>query len=56
MDTPTRKVTSAGLAGALTVVAVWILQAATAIEVPAEVAAAITTVLTFATGYLVSED
>lgn len=53
--TPNRKVTAAGLAGALTTVLAWLLAATTKVEVPPEVAAAITTILTVGTAYLVPE-
>jgi hypothetical protein len=49
---PTTKVTTSALAGALTVLLVWILQSAFHISISAEVAAAFTTVLSFLTGYL----
>lgn len=49
---PVRKVSAAGLAGALSVVLVFIL-GQFKIEVTPEVASAITTVLAFAAGYLV---
>lgn len=52
--TPTRKVTAGGLASALTIVLVWALGAA-GIDVPAEVASAITTIFGFAAAYLVPE-
>ena len=50
---PQRKVGAAGLAGAVSVLAVWGLSLA-GITAPPEVAAAFTAVLTFAAGYLVS--
>jgi hypothetical protein len=46
------KVTAAGLAGALTTIIVWGVGLA-GLDVPPEVAAAVTTVLSVATGYLV---
>ena len=51
---PNRKVGSAGLAGALSVLVIWIL-GESGIDISAEVAAALTTVLMFAVGYLVPE-
>lgn len=53
--TPTRKVTAAGLAGAVTTVAVWALGAFTGVVVPAEVAVAATTILTVGTAYIVKD-
>lgn len=51
---PSRKITSVALAGALTTIAVWLL-ALGGVEVPAQVAAALTTVLTFGAGYIVAD-
>lgn len=45
--TPTRKVTVGLLAGAVTVIAVFVIKASAGIELPAEVVAAVQTVLTF---------
>lgn len=52
---PTRKVTAGGLAGAVTVILVWVVQEAFAIEIPGEVASAITVVLSFAAAYMTQE-
>lgn len=52
--TPTRKVTGAGAAGALSVIVVWIV-GLFGVEVPPEVASAATTVFAFAGGFLVRE-
>lgn len=51
--TPNRKVTAAGLAGAIVTVGAWVLNATTGVEVPPEVAAAATTIVTVGTAYLV---
>ena len=51
---PTRKVGSGALAGAVTVVFVWILDL-TGLDVPAEVASAITLILMFAASYFVQD-
>jgi hypothetical protein len=51
---PTRKITAASLAAAVSLIIVWAVGLAGA-DVPAEVASAITTVLTVGTGYLVPE-
>ena len=48
---PEKKVTAAALAGATVTIIVWILRLAN-VEVPAEVAAAITTILAAVAGYL----
>ena len=52
-STPTRKVTAGGLAGALTIILIWIVDEGLAVEIPAYVGAAITTTLTFLTSYVV---
>jgi hypothetical protein len=52
---PTQKVTSAGAAGAFVTIVVWLVGAVTSVEVPGEVAAALTTIVAFAAGYLVRE-
>jgi hypothetical protein len=49
---PVRKVNAAGLSGAVATLVLWVVEA-TAATVPAPVAAAITTVVAAATGYLV---
>ena len=48
---PEKKVTAAALAGAIVTIGVWILHL-TGIDIPAEVASAITTVLAAVAGYL----
>lgn len=45
------KIASAGIAGALTVVLVWIV-GVLGIAVPAEVASAVTVIIAFAAGYM----
>ena len=52
---PTPKVGAAGLAGALSIIIVWGVQAFSTVTIPAEVASAFTTVLTFGAGWLVKE-
>lgn len=54
-NTPSRKVTAAGLAGALTTVGAWAIGAFTGVTVPAEVAVAATTILTVGTAYIVKD-
>jgi len=51
---PTPKVAAAGVGGSLAVVIVWVAGIA-GVEVPAEVAAAIALLLSFAAGYLKRE-
>ena len=53
--TPTRKVGTGALAGAVSIVLVWVLGNVIHIDVPATVASAITTIMTFVTSYLVPE-
>lgn len=52
---PNRKVNAAALAGALSVVIIWAVKVLGHTEIPAEVASAVTTVLSFLTGYVVAE-
>jgi hypothetical protein len=51
---PTNKVAAAGIGGSVSVVLVW-LAGMFGIEVPPEVAAAATTIISFFSGYLVRE-
>jgi hypothetical protein len=51
---PTNKVAAAGIGGSVAVVLVW-LAGMFGIEVPPEVAAAVTTLISFFSGYLVKE-
>ena len=53
MTKPNSKVQAAGFAGALTIVLVWALAQA-GVELPPEVASAITTVIATAAGYIKS--
>jgi hypothetical protein len=48
---PQPKVLAAGAGGALSVILVWLLSVLFKVEVPSEVAAALTTLLAFAGGY-----
>ena len=52
--TPNRKVGAAGLAGALSVILVWMLSLF-GVTVPPEVAAAFTALLAFGAGYLIAD-
>ncbi len=51
---PDNKVSGGVLAGALTVLLIYILQILTGIDVPGEVGSAITVIFTFITSYLIS--
>lgn len=50
---PTQKVTAGILAGAITTIGIWALKSFAKVDIPGEVSAAITTVLTFLVSYLV---
>ena len=50
-----RKVSAGGLAGALSIILVWAIKQFGAMELPAEVASGVTTLLTFITSYFVAE-
>ncbi len=52
--TPTRKVTAGALAGAVTIIAVYVAGLFGA-DIPAEVASSITVLLTFAASYIVKD-
>ena len=52
---PTRKVTAGALAGALSVLVVWAVKQIAGTEIPAEVASALTTILSLGTSYVVNE-
>ena len=52
---PNRKVTVGGLAGAVSIIVVWAVRTFGEVEVPPEIASAVTVVLTFVAAYLVSE-
>lgn len=52
---PTRKVTSGALAGAIAAMVVWASKAFGGVEIPGEVGAGITVILTAITSYFVSE-
>lgn len=52
---PTNKVSAAGIGGSTTVILLWAAKAIWGIDIPAEVGAAIATVISFASGYLVRE-
>lgn len=51
---PTRKVGASALAGALSVLMMWLLALA-GVSIPAEVASAITTILSFVVAYFVRD-
>lgn len=50
---PVRKVAAGGIAGAITVVLVWIASAVFKVDIPPEVASAITVIVGFIVAYLV---
>ena len=52
---PTRKMQGVGLGGALGVIAVWLIQSLGGIQVPSEVAGAISVLMAFAVGYITEE-
>lgn len=49
---PSRKVTAGSLAGAVTAILVWTANDFFGIEIPADVASAVTVVIAFSTSYL----
>src|SRR5262249_17428466 len=49
---PTQKVAAGALAGALSIILVWVARQFAHVEIPAEVASPFTTVLTFGVSYL----
>ena len=52
-DSPTRKVMVAGVAGAASAVVVWVMEVSLGMEVPAEVAVALSTLIGFFAAYFV---
>jgi hypothetical protein len=50
---PAQKVTAGALAGAVTTIGIWLIKTFGHVEIPGEIGAAITTVLTFIVSYLV---
>lgn len=55
MESPYPKVQNAGIAGAVTVLVVWVA-GLVGLDVPPEVASAFTTLVAFGAGYLTHED
>jgi len=53
--TPTKKVSAGALAGAVTIILIWVVGEATSTDVPGAVGAAITTILTFVASYFVKD-
>ncbi len=53
---PTAKVTAGALGGALSIIAVWFIHTLANVDVPPEVASAVTTVVTFGAGWITHED
>lgn len=52
---PSRKVTTGGLAGALSVIIVWAVEEFGGVTIPAEIASAFTVIATAVVAYLVPE-
>lgn len=52
---PTNKVAASGIGGSISVVLLWAVKQFFNVEIPQEVAAAVATVVSFASGYLVRE-
>lgn len=52
-STPQRKIVAGGLAGAISVIAVWTLEQTTGITVPAHIALSIDTVFVFLVQYFI---
>lgn len=52
---PTQKVAAAGIAGAVSVLLIYLVQTIFNIVIPAEVSSSITAILAFASGYLIRE-
>lgn len=52
---PTNKVAAGGIGGSISVVVIWLVVTIFNVEIPAEVGAAIATVISFASGYLIRE-
>lgn len=52
---PTQKVAAAGIGGSITILLVYLIQAVFNVEIPSEVAAAMTAVIAFLSGYFVRE-
>lgn len=52
---PTAKVAAAGIGGAITIVLVYMIHAMFNVDLPAEVAAALTAIVSFASGYITKE-
>lgn len=55
IETPNRKVNVGVIAGAIATIIVWASKAFGGVEVPAEIAVALTAIITFATQYLTPE-
>lgn len=52
---PTNKVAASGIGGSISVVLIYLVKTIFNIDIPSEVAAAVATVVSFASGYLVRE-
>lgn len=52
---PTQKVAAAGIGGSITILLVYLIQAIFNVDIPPEVASALTAVIAFLSGYFVRE-
>lgn len=52
---PTNKVAAAGIGGSVSAVLIWAVTQLFTVDIPPEIAAAITAIISFASGYLVRE-
>lgn len=53
---PTRKVSAVGIGGAISIIFIYLVGAVFNVELPSEVASALTLIISFLSGYLVKED
>lgn len=54
--TPTRKVAAGGIGGAVAIVLIYAFQTFTGAQLPAEVASAVTLIVSFGTSYIVRDE
>lgn len=54
-NVPTNKVAAAGVAGAVTVIVVYLVKQFLGVDIPAEVASSFTAIVAFMSGYIVRE-
>lgn len=53
---PTRKVAAGGIGGAISIVIIYLIQALFGVELPGEVASAVTLLISFGSSYIVREE